>query len=181
MDLITVTASELLSEFVGRTEKSIAAAFRRAQAQDAVLLLDEVDSILSDRTKAIRSWERTQVNQLLTELDSYQGVVVACTNLTSVLDRAVLRRFDAKVEFKPLDTSGAVALFRRYFPNVELTDRSTEALTSIRDLTPGDFVTASRRVRFSRSDTGADEVIQILADEVKQRDIGRQRRIGFGQ
>ena len=181
MDLLTVTASELLSEFVGRTEKLISAVFRQAQAQDAVLLLDEVDPILSDRTKAIRSWERTQVNQLLTELDSYQGVVIACTNLTTVLDRAVIRRFDAKVEFKALDPSGALTLFHRYFPNVELTDRTTDALASIPELTPGDFVTAFRRIRFSHLEADADGIIRIIADEVQQRDIGRQRRIGFGQ
>jgi transitional endoplasmic reticulum ATPase len=180
MDLMSVTAADLLSEFVGRTEKSIAAVFHQAQAQDAVLLLDEVDSILSDRTAAIRSWERTQVNQLLTELESYQGIVIACTNLTAILDRAVLRRFDAKVEFKPLDPSGATTLFRRYFPDAELTSRSIDALTSIRELTPGDFVTAFRRIRFSQPDAHADEIIQMLADEVQQRDVGRQRRIGFG-
>ena len=180
MDLMTVTAAELLSEFVGRTEKSIAAVFRQAQVQDAVLLLDEVDSILSDRTKAIRSWERTQVNQLLTELDSYQGVVIACTNLATVLDRAVIRRFDAKVEFKTLDPSGATTLFRRYFPDVEITDRATDALESIPELTPGDFVTAYRRTRFSNPDADANEIIRILGEEVQQRDLGRQRRIGFG-
>lgn len=179
MDLMSVTAAQLLSEFVGRTEKSIAAVFRQAQVRDAVLLLDEVDSILSDRTKAIRSWERTQVNQLLTELDSYQGVVIACTNLTTVLDRAVIRRFDAKVEFKALDPSGATTLFHRYFPNVELTGRTAEALASIPELTPGDIVAAFRRTRFSDPDADANEIIRILGEEVQQRDIGRQRRIGF--
>ena len=180
MDLITVTAADLLSEFVGRTEKSIAAVFRQAQTQGAVLLLDEVDSILSDRTKALHSWERTQVNQLLTELDSFQGVAIAATNLMNVLDRAVLRRFDAKVEFKSLDPSGVMTLFHRYFPNVKLSSRSSDTLTSINELTPGDFVTVFRRLQFSQPDTGADEIIPMLIEEVQHRDIGRQSRIGFG-
>lgn len=64
-------------------------------------------------------------------------------------------------------------------PDREIVSNSHPQQLTISQLTPGDFVTTFRRIRFSQPDADADEIIQILADEVKQRDVGRQRRIGF--
>src|SRR3546814_2838928 len=54
---------------VGMTEQNLAGAFERAQQEDAVLLLDEVDSFLQDRRKARQSWEVTAVNEMLTQME----------------------------------------------------------------------------------------------------------------
>lgn len=59
-------ASDILSMWVGGSEKNIARMFAEARQQDAVLVLDEADSFLADRRSARQSWEVTQVNELLT-------------------------------------------------------------------------------------------------------------------
>ena len=59
----------------------------------AILLIDEVDSFLQDRRHAQRSWELSGVNEMLTQMESYQGVFIGSTNLMSSLDSAALRRF----------------------------------------------------------------------------------------
>ncbi|MEI7837336.1 MAG: AAA family ATPase, partial [Planctomycetota bacterium] len=64
-ELIARQASDLISPYVGETEQNLARLFRECDTTHTVLMLDEIDSFLSDRRQAQRSWERTQVNELL--------------------------------------------------------------------------------------------------------------------
>ena len=89
--------------WVGESEKQIAAAFQTARARRAMLVIDEADSLLSDRREAVRSWEVTQVNEMLTWMESHPLPFVCTTNLMDRLDQASLRRFTLKLRFEPLD------------------------------------------------------------------------------
>lgn len=82
--LLAKRASDLLGPYVGQTEKAIARMFRQAEQDQAVLLLDEADSFLRDRRSAHQSWEVTQVNELLTQMERFGGLFICSTNL---LDR----------------------------------------------------------------------------------------------
>lgn len=66
LELLQKRASDLLGAFVGESEKRIAEAFEEATEADALLIFDEADSFLYNRTQAVRSWEVTQVNEMLT-------------------------------------------------------------------------------------------------------------------
>ena len=90
------------------------AAFERAEADGAILLIDEVDSFLQERKGAEKSWEVTQVNEMLTQMESFGGLFIASTNLMDGLDAASLRRFDLKVRFDYLRPDQAWALLDRY-------------------------------------------------------------------
>ena len=72
----------------------------RAKRENAVLLFDEIDSFLQDRRTANHSWEVTQVNEFLTQMESYEGYLVATTNLLDLMDNACLRRFDLKAKLE---------------------------------------------------------------------------------
>ena len=76
--------------------------FAAARQQNAVLVLDEADSFLSDRRGARQSWEVTQVNELLTQMEAFDGIFICTTNLMEKLDPASLRRFAFKVRFDPM-------------------------------------------------------------------------------
>ncbi|MFT4089199.1 MAG: AAA family ATPase, partial [Asticcacaulis sp.] len=69
--LLVKRASDLMSKWVGETEQNIAGAFEEARRQEGVLLFDEADSLLFDRTRARLSWEVGQVNEMLTWLDRH--------------------------------------------------------------------------------------------------------------
>jgi IS5 family transposase len=86
-------ASDLISMWVGETEKNLAKAFAQAEEANALLLIDEVDTFLQNREGAQRSWEVSQVNEMLTQMESFGGVFIASTNLMAGLDSAALRRF----------------------------------------------------------------------------------------
>lgn len=145
-------ASDLLSMWVGESEKNIARAFRETERESGVLLIDEVDTFLQDRRGAQRSWEMTLVNEMLTQIESFPGVLIASTNLCDVLDQAAFRRFDLKVKFDFLHSEQSVALLRRYTATLGLGEPSAgEAarISRLANLTPGDFAAVLRQNRFA--------------------------------
>ena len=78
-----------------------------------MLVFDEIDSFLQDRNKAIRSWEITQVNEMLVQMEGFDGVFIATTNLMDSLDRTSIRRFDMKVGFGYMDGTQAAKLLQK--------------------------------------------------------------------
>jgi SpoVK/Ycf46/Vps4 family AAA+-type ATPase len=179
--LITRRVSDIESMWVGETEKAIAQAFAEADAEDAVLLFDEVDSFLRDRSLAHQSWEATKVNEFLTQLESFRGVVACTTNLWRDLDEAALRRFVFKVEFKFLRPEQAMTLFQVFFPDAFASAQEgliRGEISRMMNLTPGDFAAVSRRLRALGSSPGADSVISMLKAEIAvKRDAPRP--VGF--
>lgn len=181
--LMVKRVSDLVSPYVGMTEQNLADAFERAQQEDAVLLLDEVDSFLQDRRKARQSWEVTAVNEMLTQMESYQGLFIASTNLIRDLDEASLRRFDLKVHFGYLATAQAQTLFAAHLKALSLKDPQNSAASRLRGeafLTPGDFAAIARRGRF-KPFASADELATALLAECRLKSTGQQRPIGFTQ
>jgi len=167
MPLLLYRVSDLVSKWVGESEKNIAAAFQRAESENGLLLVDEVDSFLQDRGRARQSWEITMVNEMLTRMEACSGVFIASTNLVDGLDPAALRRFDLKVCFDFLLPEQAALLLGRYLAGLELapaTDSELGRLRSLRNLTPGDFSVVVRQNRF-RPVRSAAAFVQALAQE----------------
>lgn len=143
--------SDLISKWVGDSEKNIANAFEEARDEKAVLVFDEVDSFLMDRSEANQQWQITQVNELLVQMENFDGVFVATTNLMDNLDKASLRRFDLKVSFNYLTIEQAWSMFQSYLKIVgisELGGFSKQKLKSLTCITPGDFASIVRQNRF---------------------------------
>jgi SpoVK/Ycf46/Vps4 family AAA+-type ATPase len=102
--LLVVRYAELESRWVGQTSKHVAAVFRSAARQDAVLFFDEADAIASRRFSSIAAaYEREAnavVNVLLHELESFPGVVIFATNLAANIDPAFERRIRTHILFE---------------------------------------------------------------------------------
>jgi SpoVK/Ycf46/Vps4 family AAA+-type ATPase len=173
-------ASDLMSMWVGESEKNIATAFRDAEQDGALLLIDEVDSFLQDRRQAQRGWEITLVNEMLTQMESFPGVFIASTNLVEGLDQAALRRFDLKVKFDYLKAVQVTELLHRYCRELSLPEPLPEILTRVTrlsNLTPGDFAAVSRQHRFRPVSTVAALVSALEAECALKG--GTKRTIGF--
>jgi SpoVK/Ycf46/Vps4 family AAA+-type ATPase len=178
-------ASDLLGPYVGMTEQAIAAAFREADRDGAVLLFDEADSFLRDRRHARQSWEVTQVNEVLTQLESYRGFVVCTTNLIDNLDEAAARRFTIKVELHYLRPEQSIRLFEEMFGTGLARDFSDDsrpliraALGKITNLTPGDFAAIARRARSLGGTSTVGELIDTLLAAARAKP-GQRRALGF--
>lgn len=178
--LVVRRASDILSPYLGMTERNLSRMFRDAEQEGAVLLLDEADSFLQDRQGAQRSWEITQVNEMLTQMESFRGVFIASTNLIGNLDAASLRRFDAKIKLDYLKTDQAWALFRSFLElhGLEAQECLRNDLAGLQSLTPGDFAAIQRRLRLFARPTG-EAIVRLLREECAMKQCGPKRAVGF--
>jgi len=173
--------SDLISKWVGGTEQNIANAFREAKEEGAILIFDEVDSFLADRTQAKQSWEVTQVNEMLVQMENFDGVFIATTNLMDNLDKASLRRFDLKLEFNYLKPKQAWEIFISYCKDLKLAKPSLsfkKKVIGLRCLTPGDFAAVVRQSRF-RPLKGVDDLLNRLEKELEVKNISGSSVMGF--
>ncbi len=179
-ELVARQASDLVSCYVGETEQNLAKLFRECDSAHSVLLLDEVDSFLSDRRKAQRSWERTQVNELLQQMERFPGIFIAATNLMSGLDQAAMRRFDFKLEFRPLNPAQRLAMFAREALGAgtgsnEVPQNLSRSLNALVDLTPGDFATVCRQRALLGESLSPEQFLRRLAAECRFKSADNER------
>ncbi len=166
--------SDLFGPFVGQTEAQIAGAFAEARATGAFLIFDEADSLLLDRAGAHRNWEVSQVNEMLTWMETHPLPFACTTNLPDALDKASLRRFLIRIGFRPLHVDQAETLFRRFFGV-----KPPESLFRLDRLTPADFGLVARRAELLGLAPDPDALLAMLSEEVEGR-AGAARPIGFG-
>lgn len=179
--LLLKKGSDLISMWVGGTETNIADAFKEAREEKAVLVFDEVDSFLADRTQAKQSWEVTQVNEMLVQMENFDGVFIATTNLMDNLDPASLRRFDLKLKFSYLQPQQAWEIFFAYADELGLKKPSPKLKTAVqgmKHLTPGDFAAVTRQNRF-RPIVDAEDLLARLEDEIALKQVSSQNVMGF--
>ena len=183
MPLLLRQGSDLLNPYVGGTERNIAQAFEQAKADNALLVLDEVDTFLFSREGVNRSWERSQVNEMLTQIERFEGLMVVSTNLIEVLDPAALRRFDLKLKFDYLTLKQRLDFAKQQAEILGLPLLSEEDLSQIESLnllTPGDFAAVARRHQFSPFQKVQDWLMALQGEcEVKPAFSATTRRIGF--
>ncbi len=190
-ELIVKPASSLLAKYVGETEQNIADAFAEAVQRNAVLLIDEADSFLSNRESARQRWESGMTNEFLIQMEDFRGIMIACTNLKSNLDSAVQRRFDFKVE---LDFMTAGQIQKMFFLLLEYSEIETkkmfeqiannqfyQRISGLINITPGDFKTVLRRHKILDTAVTVDSLVVGLNEEAKEKTVFSQqsKAIGF--
>lgn len=173
-------ASDLLSKWLGASERNVARAFREARDHRSILMIDEVDTFLQDRRRSRQSWEVSLVNEMLTQIESFPGIFIASTNLVDGLDQASLRRFDLKLRFDYLAEPQAWELLRRHSTSLGIaspTAGERERLARLPQLTPGDFAAVARQCAL-RPIHSPHELVAALEAECSLKE-GFGRRIGF--
>jgi len=174
--------SDLLDMFVGGTEQRIAEMFEQALDEDAVLLLDEADSFLMSRSGASQHWQVTQTNEMLTQLECFDGIFMATTNLMAQLEPASLRRFSHKISFFYLKPAQRWGMFAQEFCRLGGTLAEAELVADqvrrIEGLAPGDFaVVGKNRAGLSERLTAA-EFLRLLEQEAAVKLHGKGK-MGF--
>jgi SpoVK/Ycf46/Vps4 family AAA+-type ATPase len=176
-------ASDLVSKYVGETEQNMARMFEEAEAEQAVLLLDEADSYLRSRKMAERNYEVSEVNEMLQGMERFKGVFICTTNLFDELDEAALRRFTFKIRFKPLTAEQRERMFVAEALGGQasaLTAEQGQRLRQLDALVPGDFASVKRQVDVLGEAFTPDEFLsQLEAEHRVKPDVRRQRGLGF--
>lgn len=144
-------------------------------------MIDEVDSFLQDRRDASKSWEVSQVNEMLTQMETYNGIFIASTNLVDNLDQASLRRFDFKFKFDFLRKEQLLKLVAKYCEQLQIAPEISvmHQISMIENLTLGDFAAVYRQHKF-RPIKNIENLLGLLIDESKIKESTfTQSTIGF--
>lgn len=177
--IITKNASDILGMLVGESEKNIAKAFEEAKKQKKILLFDEVDSFFRERSYASQGWEITQVNEFLTQMEKFEGILICTTNLRNIMDKAMQRRFHIMVEFKALKDEGVESLLDKFFPQFDFNEEDIRRISRFQSATPGDFGNLSSRLRFMNLEKVTETYItDELCKMQEEKELGK-RSIGF--
>ena len=183
--LLIRQASDLMSKYIGETEQNMAAMFHEAEAEDAVLLLDEADSFLQDRRGAQRTYEVTEVNEMLQGMERFHGIFICTTNLMDRIDQAALRRFTFKIQFKPLTRTQREALFVTEACQGDahqLAGAMRTRLAALEHLCPGDFAAVQRQALILDAQMEPLEFLEQLEAEHRIKpEVRESRSMGFMQ
>jgi len=151
LDLYRVDLSQVVSKYIGETEKNLRHVFDSAEEGSCVLLFDEADALFGKRSEVKDSHDRyanLEVSYLLQRMETYRGLAILTTNMKSALDTAFLRRIQFVAEFPFPTVEQRLAIWSRFFPegsNVEGLDRAKLALL---DLAGGSIYNVARSAAF---------------------------------
>ncbi|MFN3331511.1 MAG: ATP-binding protein [Caldilinea sp.] len=119
LDLYKIDLSQVVSKYIGETEKNLRRVFDAAEEGGAILLFDEADALFGKRSEVKDSHDRyanIEVSYLLQRMEAYSGLAILTTNMKSALDTAFLRRIRCIVHFPFPDATQRAAIWRRIFP-----------------------------------------------------------------
>ena len=120
LDLYRIDLSQVVSKYIGETEKNLRRVFDAAEAGGAILLFDEADALFGKRSEVKDSHDRyanIEVSYLLQRMESYRGLAILTTNMKNALDAAFLRRIRFLVQFPFPDAEQRAGIWRRIFPS----------------------------------------------------------------
>lgn len=176
-------ASDIMSKFIGETEQNMAAMFAEAESENALLLLDEADSFLQDRRGAQRTYEVTEVNEMLQGMERFNGIFICTTNLLERIDQAALRRFTFKIRFKPLTAAQREAMFVAEALAGDASRLSADLrtrLAALDQLCLGDFAAVRRQAVILATEMDASEFLaQLEAEHRIKPEVREARSMGF--
>lgn len=125
MDVYRLDLSAVVNKYIGETEKNLNQVFSRAEELNVILLIDEGDALLTQRTSVNTSNDRyanLETNFLLQRLESFSGIVIVTTNFSEHIDSAFQRRMDVTIEFRPPDAAERWHIWQLHLPTTSIID-----------------------------------------------------------
>jgi ATPase family associated with various cellular activities (AAA) len=120
-DLYRLDLSTVVNKYIGETEKNLSKIFARVEELDVILLLDEGDALLTQRTSVSSSNDRyanLETNYLLQRLESFEGILIVTTNASERIDAAFQRRMDAVIEFTMPESLQRGQIWQLHLPSL---------------------------------------------------------------
>jgi ATPase family associated with various cellular activities (AAA) len=157
LDLYRIDLSQVVSKYIGETEKNLARVFDAAEAGGAILLFDEADALFGKRSEVKDSHDRyanIEVSYLLQRMEAYRGLAILTTNMKSALDTAFLRRLRFVVQFPFPNVEQRAAIWERIFPKETPTERLEVAKLAQLNVTGGNIRNIAVNAAFFAADTG---------------------------
>jgi predicted nucleic acid-binding protein len=125
LDIYRLDLSAVVNKYIGETEKNLNQVFSRAEELDVILLIDEGDALLTQRTGVNTSNDRyanLETNFLLQRLESFSGIIIITTNSSELIDSAFQRRMDVTVDFRLPDAAERWQIWQLHLPAASTVD-----------------------------------------------------------
>lgn len=185
--LLVVEYPKIMSRWVGETDKKILQAFKSAKENDFVLLMDEADSLLYDRNYAGQEHDIRFVNDMLQQLDRFEGIAILTTNMDNLLDPAVERRINLRIKLDEPDEEMRSKIWKAHIPpHIKIAEDVDFALLGRRYEFSGGYIknavhAAIRKITLDKSDTLNMDGLLFGANIEKDGMFNKEKRnkIGF--
>ncbi len=169
MELFRVDLSQIVSKYIGETEKNLKRVFDQAADGRAIILFEEADSLFSKRTNVSTSNDRysnVEINYLLQKMETFEGVTVLTSNNYDNIDEAFRRRIRFKIKFPMPSVEHRSALWKVMFPKQAKVARDVDfqALAKAYEFAPAFIKNAVIRAAFKAAELGV-EISQELLDQ----------------
>jgi len=176
LDLLKIDLSQIVSKWVGETEKNLEIAFREAEASQTLLFFDEADTLFGKRGEVRGGNDRyanLEVGFLLQRLERYSGLAVLASNLRDEIDQAFIRRFQIVIHFPRPKEEERRALWRIAFPPSAPISQAIDMEPLVKlDMTGASIVGAARMAALLAADAGSE----TIGEDHLQEGIRRQYR-----
>jgi hypothetical protein len=185
LDIYEIDLSQVVSKWLGETEKNLADVFDAAEPGHVVLLFNEADTLFGKRTSDVKSsndrYANMETNYLLQRLERFGGVAILTTNLTSAIDQAFKRRFSYDVFFSFPSPDMRAELWQRTLPKERRgTDIDFDALAEKYELSGGFIKVACERAAYVAGASGGeiDDALLRATVERMYRERGKLSAVG---
>jgi SpoVK/Ycf46/Vps4 family AAA+-type ATPase len=119
LEVFKIDLSNVVSKYIGETEKNLSRIFHEAESSNAILFFDEADALFGKRSEIKDAHDRyanIEINYLLQRVEEFEGLVILATNLRKNIDEAFFRRMQFVVEFPFPDAAHRYRIWRQHFP-----------------------------------------------------------------
>jgi len=119
LELYKIDLSQVVSKYIGETEKNLNRIFKEAQTSNAILFFDEADALFGKRSEVKDAHDRyanIEIGYLLQKMDEYEGITILATNMRQNIDDAFIRRMQFIVEFPFPDEKHRELIWKIIFP-----------------------------------------------------------------
>jgi SpoVK/Ycf46/Vps4 family AAA+-type ATPase len=185
LDIYEVDLSQVVSKWLGETEKNLSDVFDAAEPGHVVLLFNEADSLFGKRTSDVKSsndrYANLETNYLLQRLERFGGLAILTTNLTSAIDQAFKRRFSYDVFFSFPSPDMRAELWRRTLPErARAATIDFDALAERYELSGGFIKVACERAAYVAGASGSEIDDDLLRATVERmyRERGKLSTVG---
>jgi hypothetical protein len=178
-DLYTIDLAQLVSKYIGETEKNLSAVFSAAEASPVVLFFDEADALIGKRSAVSDAHDRyanIEVAYLLQRMERHNGIVVLATNMASNIDKAFARRIHVAVDFPMPQFEERLRIWRRSLPDATpLEGVRLEPFAERFEMSGGSIRNAALTAGFLAADSGTGITPEHLVEAVtrEMRKLGR--------
>lgn len=171
--------SDFLSPFIGNTEKLIAKTFKDLEEEE-MILLDDCEVMIPDRSKCHTSWELSITNEFINAMEKSNTVVICTTKNIDLIDPAAMRRFHFKIHFDAPNNVQLINLYKKYFEVDELSKQKLNLVGSLNGITASDIKSVWQKTKFIlENDFDEDLILNELVKEHEYKILSRKQVVGF--